>query len=95
VPSWLLKSWLNTKQFIEEPMPPVETWSSAAGQIYRWFVLFHVCNLLPILTAWKIFHRWRTCALALVLGVLLTTGIAIAVATVFVFVTEHVTWRIK
>lgn len=95
LPNWLVKSWLNTKQFIEEPMPPVVTWSGAVGQIYRWIVLFHVCNLLPVLALWKLCHRWRTFTLVFVLGVLITAGIAFAGYSIMAFVSEHVTWTIK
>jgi len=95
VPSWLAKTWLNTKQFIEEPAPQIDTWSNAAGQIYRWLVLFHVCNLLPILTLWKMCLRWRTLVLVFLLAMLFATGIALAVAAIFDFVTKHVTWTIN
>ena len=95
LPSWFVKSWINAKQYIEEPMPPVESWAGALGLIYRWVVLFHVCNLLPVLALWKLCQRWRTMVLVFVLGLLITTGIALAGYSIMAFVSEHVTWTIK
>lgn len=95
MPRWFAKLWVGAKQMIEEPTQPVESWGGAIGQVYRWFLLMHVCNLLPLLSLWKLCHRWRTCVVVVVLGLALITGFLISLAVIFVFVSEHVSWTMK
>jgi hypothetical protein len=92
MPRWFVKLWVGAKQMIDEPTPPVETWSSAIGQVYRWFLLMHVCNLLPLLALWKLCHRWRTGVVVVVLGLVFITGCMISGAVIFVFISEHISW---
>jgi hypothetical protein len=92
VPKWFAKTWVGAKQMIDEPTPPVESWSSAIGQVYRWFLLMHVCNLLPLMALWKLCHRWRTAVIVLVLGVGLITGLIVSLAVIVVFISEHISW---